>query len=145
MVLMEIIVFWVIRIMSTIVLVCIFLIVIFLALLFLSRMRKAKHLTPLKSENANHSPEQRGANTNHSFLLFDLNLPFRPDVHDVIYVENEYDPAINGFIQEHLRKSNNNSFQKRRLSSICQSYAAKRLPKKHFITCFPFLGRNPRL
>lgn len=34
-------------------------------------------------------------------ILADLDLPFEPDIHNVFYVENEYNPAINEFIQEH--------------------------------------------
>ena len=34
-------------------------------------------------------------------ILVDLDLPFEPDIHNVFYVENEYNPVINEFIQEH--------------------------------------------
>lgn len=36
-------------------------------------------------------------------LYFDLDLPFTPDIHEVIYVENEYHPAINEFIQKNYK------------------------------------------
>ena len=36
-------------------------------------------------------------------ILVDLDLPFEPDIHNVFYVENEYNPAINEFIQEHYK------------------------------------------
>ena len=32
-------------------------------------------------------------------LYFDLDLPFMPDTHEVIYVENEYHPEVNHYIQ----------------------------------------------
>ena len=105
-------------------------------------MRKAKHLTPLKSENANHSPEQRGANTNHSFLLFDLNLPFRPDVHDVIYVENEYDPAINGFIQEHFEEIKQQFLSKKATFIYLPKLCGQEVAKETLHYMFPFLGQE---
>ena len=101
--LMEIIAFWDIRNMTTFVLACVFLMGIFLAL-FLSRMSKAKHVMSSESPKIIPSPEQWGAKTNQKFILLDLNLPFTPDVHDVIYVENEYDPVVNQYIQEHFKE-----------------------------------------
>lgn len=43
-----------------------------------------------------------GANTNQNRIAFDLNLPFKPDTHEVIYIEYEHDPVVNEYIQEHF-------------------------------------------
>ena len=73
---------------------------IFLVLLFFKRMRKAKH--PQVPGHIIPDCRQWGANTDQNRMAFDLNLPFTPDTHEVIYVENEYNPIINEFIQEHF-------------------------------------------
>lgn len=69
-----------------------------LALLLFKRVRKAKHKRVVSLA------KQHDTVNKQDFLLFDLDLPFTPDVHDVIYVENEYDPVINGYIQEHYEE-----------------------------------------
>ena len=84
--------------MSTLILILAASATIFLALLFFKRVRKVKR------RRAVSLAEQPDAANEQTFLLFDLSLPFTPDVHDVIYVENEYDPAINGYIQEHYEE-----------------------------------------
>ncbi len=68
---------------------------ILLALLLFKRVRKTKRRRVVSLA------EQKDTANEQTFLLFDLNLPYSPDVHDVIYVENKYDPAINGYIQKH--------------------------------------------
>jgi len=47
-------------------------------------------------------PEQWGANTNQNRICFDRNMPFTPDFQDVIYVENEYNPKVHDYINEHF-------------------------------------------
>ena len=59
------------------------------------------------SERIIPSPENWGAPTDQCKIFFDLNLPFEPDIHDVIYVEKDYDPVINDYIKanyDELRK-----------------------------------------
>ena len=46
------------------------------------------------------SPEHWGANTDLTFVQIALDLPFEPDIHDVFYVEKEYDVAVNDYILE---------------------------------------------
>ena len=43
-----------------------------------------------------------GANTDQNRITFDLNLPFMPNTHEVIYVEYEHDPVVNEYILEHF-------------------------------------------
>ncbi len=59
-------------------------------------------------------PEQWGANSTQKHVVFDIDLPFTPSFVDVIYVENEYNPAVNGFILEHY-------------DELCQKFTNKHL------------------
>ena len=68
--------------MSTLILILAASAAIFLALLFFKRVRKARRRKDVSLA------EQHDTANEQAFLLFDLNLPFAPDVHDVIYVEN---------------------------------------------------------
>lgn len=86
------------KILSIIALILCVSIVLIVALLFFRRVRKTK------PEKVIPSREHWGASTDQTSILFDLDLPFVPDIHDVIYVENEYDSLINGYIQEHYEK-----------------------------------------
>jgi len=58
--------------------------------------------------------DQWGAKTDQNKILFDLGLPFIPSVYDVIYVEKEYDPVMNTYIQEHF-------------DELCKKFAEKKL------------------
>ena len=84
--------------MSTFILILSISAAILLALLLSKRAKKAEHKRVVSLA------EQHDTAKEQDFLLFDLNLPFTPDVHDVIYVENEYNPVINGYIQEHYEE-----------------------------------------
>lgn len=46
-------------------------------------------------------PEKRGTNTARKRIVFDDDLLFKPNFEDVFYVEDEYNPAVNEFIEEH--------------------------------------------
>ena len=67
--------------MSTIILILAASATVFLALLFFKRVRKASRRGDVSLA------EQHDTAKEQTFLLFDLNLPFTPDIHDVIYVE----------------------------------------------------------
>ena len=109
---------------------------ILLVLLIFKRTKKAKLS---KFENTNPSDEQLNTNTNQKHILFDFNLPFTPDVHDVIYVESEYDPAINWYIQEHYEEIKQLFLSKKAsfiyLPKLCGQEVAKEV--LHYM--FPFL------
>ena len=49
-------------------------------------------------------PDQWGAKTDQCRLLLDKEIPFEPDIHDVIYVENEFDPVVNDYIEKHYEE-----------------------------------------
>ena len=49
-------------------------------------------------------PETWGAKSNQKFIHVSLDLPFEPDIHDVIFVENEYNAVINDYILEHYEE-----------------------------------------
>ena len=127
--------------MLAIVLACVLLIGIFLAL-FLCRMRKAKHHTQTKSQKSIHPLEQRDTNTIQKYILFDLNLPFTPDVHDVIYVENEYDSAINGYIQEHYEEIQQQFLSKKATFIYLPKLCGQEVSKEALHYMFPFLGQE---
>lgn len=50
------------------------------------------------------SPKNWGAKTDLTSVQISLDLPFQPDIHDVFYVENEYDTVVNDFILEHYEE-----------------------------------------
>ena len=127
--------------MLVIVLACVILMGIFLAL-FLCRMRKAKHHTQTKSQKSIHPLEQRDTNTIQKYILFDLNLPFTPDVHDVIYVENEYDPAINGYIQEHYEEIQQQFLSRKATFIYLPKLCGQEVSKEVLHYMFPFLQQT---
>ena len=47
------------------------------------------------------TPEKWGANIARKHIVFDDDLPFKPNFEDVFYVEDEFNPALNEFISEH--------------------------------------------
>ena len=49
-------------------------------------------------------PDQWGAKTDQCRLLLDKDMPFEPDIHDVIYVENKFDPVVNDYIEKHYEE-----------------------------------------
>lgn len=109
---------------------------ILLALLFFKRVRKVKH------EKVISSAEQHDTANEQAFLLFDLNLPFTPDVHDVIYVENEYDPAINGYIQEHYEEIQQQFLSKKATFIYLPKLCGQEVSKEALHYMFPFLGQE---
>ena len=102
-------------------------------------MRKAKLS---KFENTSQSDKQLDNNTNQSFILFDLNLPFTPDVHDVIYVENEYNPSINGYIQEHYGEIRQQFLSKKATFIYLPKLCGQEVSKEALHYMFPFLGQE---
>ena len=77
-----------------------------------------------------------------AFLLFDLNLPFTPDVHDVIYVENKYDPAINGYIQKHYEEIQQQFLSKKATFIYLPKLCGQEVSKEVLHYMFPFLGQE---
>ena len=77
-----------------------------------------------------------------AFLLFDLNLPFTPDVHDVIYVENEYDSAINGYIQKHYEEIQQQFLSKNATFIYLPKLCGQEVSKEALHYMFPFLGQE---
>ena len=97
---------------------------------------------PSEPPNSIPSPEPWGAKTNQKYILFDLNLPFTPDVHDVIYVENEYDPAINGYIQEHYEEIQKQFLSKKATFIYLPKLCGQEVSKEALHYMFPFLGQE---
>ena len=109
---------------------------ILLALLLFKRVRKTKRRRVVSLN------EQHGDVNGQSFLLFDLNLPFTPDVHDVIYVENEYDPAVNGYIKEHYEEIQQQFLSKKATFVYLPKLCGQEVPKEALHYMFPFLGQE---
>ncbi len=86
--------------------------------------------------------EQRDDTNEQDSLLFDLNLPFTPDVHDVIYVENEYDPVINGYIQEHYEEIQQHFLSKKATFIYLPKLCGLEVSKEALHYMFPFLGQK---
>ena len=109
---------------------------ILLALLFFKRARKAKHKKVVSSAIEHDTTNEQ------DFLLFDLNLPFVPDVHDIIYVENEYDPVINGYIQEHYEELQQRFLKKNVTLNYLPKLCGQEVSKEALHYMFPFLGQE---
>ena len=109
---------------------------IFLALLLFKRVRKTKHRRVVSLA------EQKDTANEQTFLLFDLNLPFTPDVHDVIYVENEYDSAINGYIQEHYEEIQQQFLSKKATFIYLPKLCGQEVSIEALHYMFPFLGQE---
>ncbi len=122
--------------MSTLVLILAAFATILLALLFFKRARKAKHKRVVSFT------EQKDTANEQTFLLFDLNLPFTPDVHDVIYVENEYDPAINGYIQKHYEEIQQQFLSKKATFIYLPKLCGQEVSKEALHYMFPFLQQE---
>ena len=109
---------------------------ILLALLFFKRVRKTKRRRVVSLA------EQKDTANEQTFLLFDLNLPFSPEVHDVIYVENEYDPAINGYIQDHYEEIQQQFLSKKATFIYLPKLCGREVSKEALHYMFPFLGQE---
>ena len=84
-------------------------------------------------------PEQWGANSTQKHVVFDVDLPFTPSFEDVIYVENEYNPAVNEFILEYYdelcQKFTNNHLILNYYPKVCNQTVP--IDALHYM--FPFL------
>lgn len=96
----------------------------------------------IEEKNSIPHPNQWGANTNQTRIVFDSDLPFTPDIDDVIYIENEYDHVVNEFIishydelQQRFRKKNFNFVYTPKLSNA--SVSSEDI---HYM--FPYLSNN---
>ena len=122
--------------MSTFILILSLSAAILLTLLLFKRARKAKLKRVVSSV------QQHGDTNEQDFLLFDLDLPFTPDVHDVIYVENEYDPVINGYIQEHYEELQQRFHAKKVTLNYLPKLCNQDVPKEVLQYMFPYLRKN---
>ena len=118
----------------------IILILCLLTVLLVFKQMKKKKLS--KSESPNLSDEQLDANAKQKHILFDLNLPFTPDVHDVIYVENEYNLAINGYIQEHYEEIQQQFLSKKATFIYLPKLCGQEVSKEVLHYMFPFLRQE---
>ena len=109
---------------------------ILLALLFFKRTRKTKRRRVVSLA------EQQDTVKEQAFLLFDLNLPFTPDVHDVIYVENKYDPAINEYIQKHYEEIQQQFLSKKATFIYLPKLCGQEVSKGVLLYMFPFLQQT---
>ena len=122
--------------MSTFILILSISAAILLALLFFKRVRKTKRRRVVSLA------EQKDTANEQTFLLFDLNLPFSPDVHDVIYVENEYDPAINGYIQKHYEEIKQQFLSRKATFIYLPKLCGQEVSKEVLHYMFPFLQQT---
>ena len=107
-----------------------------LALLFLKRARKAKHKRVVSLAEPHDTTNEQ------AFILFDLNLPFVPDIHDVIYVEDEYNPVINEYIQEHYEELQQRFLAKKVTLNFLPKLCGQEVSKEALHYMFPFLGQE---
>ena len=100
--------------MNTIILVIILIIVFILVIGIVAKFRKSRCYNTPRPEKVIPSVEHWGANTDQIRIIFDRDLPFAPDVRDIIYVENEHDPIIKEYISKHYEE-------------LCQQFSSKNL------------------
>ena len=123
-------------IIQTLILILWVAITLFVALLLFKRARKAKHKRVVSlTEHHDTAKEQ-------DFLLFDLDMSFEPDVHDVIYVENEYDTVINGYIQDHYEEIQQQFLSKKAAFIYLPKLCGQEVSKEALHYMFPFLGQE---
>lgn len=101
--------------------------------------RRKKHIASIRSIP---SMEHWSADTNQIRIIFDLDLPFVPDVHDVIYVENEYDPVVNGYIQEHYEEIRQQFLAKKVAFNYLPRLCNQDVPKEVLQYMFPNLRED---
>ena len=128
--------------MSTTIIISVTLVALLLPLILLRRERKQKLYLPSEPPKDIPTPEQRGVKTNQKYILFDLDLPFTPDVHDVIYVENEYNPVINGYIQEHYEELQQRFLAKKVTLNYLPKLCNQEVSKEVLQYMFPHLQQN---
>ena len=128
--------------MNTIILVPILFIVFIIVIGIVSQFRKEKKCNLTKTGEDNRVLDYGKSNSNHAFLLLDLGLPFVPDVHDIIYVENEYDPVINGYIQEHYEELQQRFLKKNVTLNYLPKLCGQEVSKEALHYMFPFLGQE---
>ena len=119
-----------------------FIILILSILTVLLVFKQIKKTKLSKLESTKPTDEQLDANTNQKHILFDLNLPFAPDVHDVIYVENEYNAAINGYIQEHYEEIQQQFLSRKATFINLPKLCGQEVSKETLHYMFPFLQQE---
>ncbi|MBR5651795.1 MAG: hypothetical protein IKW93_06235 [Bacteroidales bacterium] len=128
--------------MNTIILICLIIIVVLLTVIVIKHVRKARRDNTSIPEKLIPSLEYWGANTNQTRIFFDPDLPFTPDVRDIIYVENEYDPVINEYISMHYkelcRQFNSKDLKFNYLPKLCN----QDVPKEVLQYMFPHFQLN---
>ena len=119
--------------MNTIILICLIIIVVLLTVIVVKRARKAKHKRVISLAEPHDTTNEQ------AFILFDLNLPFVPDIHDVIYVEDEYNPVINEYIQEHYEELQQRFLAKKVTLNYLPKLCNQDVPKEVLQYMFPHL------
>ena len=84
-------------------------------------------------------PEQWGAREYQNRICFDRDLPFTPDFHDVIYVENEYNPIVNDFIKEHFDELQQQYKKWEKTLVFLPNLKEKEVPNEALRYMFPYL------
>ena len=86
------------------------------------------------------SPKNWGPKTDLTSVQISLDLPFQPNIHDVFYVENEYDTAVNDFILEHYEELQR-KFVNRDLNLVyLPKLSGLGVPPEVFQYMFPYLS-----
>lgn len=94
-------------------------------------LRGAKRFIP--------SREKWGANINQNTIYFDTSLPFIPSIYDVIYVEDEYNPIVNQFIQEHYEELKQRFAAQQLTFNYLPKICQQPVPQEVIQYMFPFI------
>ena len=87
-------------------------------------------------------PDQWGAKTDQCRLLLDKDMPFEPDIHDVIYVENKFDPVVNDYIEKHYEELKQQFCQKDVNFIYMPKLRGSVVTNEELRYIFPFISRD---
>ena len=87
-------------------------------------------------------PDQWGAKTDQHRLLVDVDIPFVPDIHEVIYVENEFDPVVNDYIEKHYDELQDRFRQKNAHLTYLPKQCGRLIKDDELLYMFPFVKKD---
>lgn len=83
-----------------------------------------------------------GANTEQNSIVFDTEIPFTPCVYDVIYVEDQYNPIINEYIQVHYEELCSLFLSKNLIFNYLPKICKQKVPEDVLHYMCPFVNQD---
>ncbi len=82
-----------------------------------------------------------GANTKQNSIVFDTELPFTPSVYDVIYVEDQYNPVVNEYIQVHYEELYSLFLSENLIFNYLPKICKQKIPEDVLHYMYPFVNQ----